>query len=135
MTEQEELNYLCDLLLQSSRWERSEGEVLTGLELEVQDRVRRLTGRNTVDENGLAQSEPLEADDGNSVDDEQTAAYLETKSGPDKAKAKWKIGRVRCKENGKIVWRLQSECKRVPCFPNNPTAKKFKWVWQGPSND
>ena len=56
MTVQEELRYLSDLLLQASRWERSEGEVLSGLELEVQDRIRRLTGVETVDENGMAQS-------------------------------------------------------------------------------
>ena len=56
MTDQEELRYLSDLLLQASRWERSEGEVLSGLELEVQDRIRRLTGVETVDENGMAQS-------------------------------------------------------------------------------
>jgi len=51
-----EIRYLSDLLLQASRWERSEGEVLSGLELEVQDRMRRLTGVDTVDQNGLAQS-------------------------------------------------------------------------------
>ena len=52
MTKSEELLYLSDLLLQASRWERSEGETLTGLELEVQDRMRRLTGVNTIDEDG-----------------------------------------------------------------------------------
>ena len=56
MTEAEEIRYLSDLLLQASRWERSEGEVLSGLELEVQDRMRRLTGVETVDENGMCQS-------------------------------------------------------------------------------
>ena len=56
MTQEQELRYLTDLLLQASRWERSEGEVLSGLELEVQDRVRRLTGVDTVDDNGMAQS-------------------------------------------------------------------------------
>lgn len=49
--------YLAELLLQASRWERSEGEVLSGLELEVQDRIRRLSGINTVDNNGRVQSD------------------------------------------------------------------------------
>lgn len=49
--------YLAELLLQASRWERSEGEVLSGLELEVQDRIRRLSGINTVDDNGRVQSD------------------------------------------------------------------------------
>ena len=56
MTSTEELTYLTDLLLQSSRWNRDPDEVLSGVELEVQDRVRRLTGRNTIDENGYCQS-------------------------------------------------------------------------------
>lgn len=56
MTDADEIRYLSDLLLQASRWERSEGEVLSGLELEVQDRMRRLTGVETVDENGICQS-------------------------------------------------------------------------------
>lgn len=57
MTTQEEMAYLAELLLQASRWERSEGEVLCGLELEVQDRIRRLSGINTVDDNGRVQSD------------------------------------------------------------------------------
>lgn len=59
MTKQQEISYLTDLLLQASRWERSEGEVLSGLELEVQDRLRNLLGQNTVDEEGRAQSAPV----------------------------------------------------------------------------
>ena len=58
MNKSEELLYLSDLLLQASRWERSEGETLSGLELEVQDRMRRLTGINTIDADGRAQSNP-----------------------------------------------------------------------------
>lgn len=56
LSEADEIRYLSDLLLQASRWERSEGEVLSGLELEVQDRMRRLTGIDTVDEDGRCQS-------------------------------------------------------------------------------
>lgn len=63
MTKQEEIRYLTDLLLQASRWERSEGEVLSGLELEVQDRLRNLLGQNTVDEEGRAQSAPVRTTD------------------------------------------------------------------------
>lgn len=63
MTKQQEISYLTDLLLQASRWERSEGEVLSGLELEVQDRLRNLLGQNTVDEEGRAQSAPVRKTD------------------------------------------------------------------------
>lgn len=49
--------YLTELLLQASRWQRSEGEVLTGVELEIQDRLRRLCGVETIDDDGMAQSD------------------------------------------------------------------------------
>ena len=58
MTQQEEILYLSDLCLQAARWTRDADEPLSSLELEVQDRLRRLCGVNTVDDNGLVQSQP-----------------------------------------------------------------------------
>lgn len=43
MNEIEELRYLGDLLLASTRWVRETEESPTGLELEIQDRIQRLT--------------------------------------------------------------------------------------------
>ena len=60
MTNQEELQYLTTLVLEASKWRISEGDDSDTIRLEVQDRIRRLTGINTTDENGLNQSEPAE---------------------------------------------------------------------------
>lgn len=57
MTNQEELQYLTALVLEASKWRISEGDETDTIRLEVQDRIRRLTGINTTDENGLNQSD------------------------------------------------------------------------------
>ena len=57
MTQQEELQYLTALVLEASKWRISEGDETDTIRLEVQDRIRRLTGINTTDENGLNQSD------------------------------------------------------------------------------
>lgn len=60
MTSQEELQYLTALVLEASTWRISEGDDTDTIRLEVQDRIRRLTGINTTDANGLNQSEPVQ---------------------------------------------------------------------------
>lgn len=55
MTNQEELLYLTDILLEGSRWTRDADEPLSGCELEIRDRIRRLSGVNTMDDNGRVQ--------------------------------------------------------------------------------
>lgn len=57
MDPNDERLYLTDLLLEASRWKVSEGEPLNGLELEVRDRLRRLCGIETRDENDFVQSD------------------------------------------------------------------------------
>lgn len=109
MTNSEELLYLSDLLLQASRWERSEGEILSGLELEVQDRVRRLTGVNTIDADGRAQSNP----DFKSSD----PSY--------EYKKQWVKDKVRIKlDDGRIRWVLKEHCHKVP-RPSQPFLTKW----------
>lgn len=58
MTHKEELLYLTTLVLEASKWRISEGDDTDTIRLEVQDRIRRLNGQNTTDENGYNQSEP-----------------------------------------------------------------------------
>lgn len=108
MKPNEELRYLTDLLLQASRWERSEGEVLSGVELEVQDRVRRLTGVNTIDENGRCQSDP--------------------KPRPEHGHP----GQIRVYEHGKSRWVKKELCEQVPC-KNSKTG--LKWVLKEVKDD
>jgi hypothetical protein len=112
MTDQEELRYLSDLLLQASRWERSEGEVLSGLELEVQDRIRRLTGVETVDENGMAQSVV-----------ERGLAKAAAKSG--QRHGQLRPGYHRVSINGKKLTLHESQLEKVE-YKCSPTG--YRWV-------
>lgn len=95
--------YLAELLLQASRWERSEGEVLSGLELEVQDRIRRLSGINTEDNNGRAQSE------------------LQTPITHQQRFASNRV-RVRNPQTGRQEWHPREQCEKVYYLKN-------KWKW------
>lgn len=112
MTEAEEIRYLSDLLLQASRWERSEGEVLSGLELEVQDRMRRLTGVDTVDENGLCQS----------VVERGLAKAAEKKK--KKYKNRTKEGRQRINVQGH---RLTVDMDKLVKVPHKSSPTGYKW--------
>ena len=140
MTPNEERNYLCELILASSQWRISEGDETDAIRLEVQDRLRRLNGVDTVDENGYCQSEPdnlpaedepLTTADYQALEAARLNEHLENKNKPD-SRDKWKVDKVRCQENGKVVWHPVSECHQEKLFPNNPNAKKFRWVWDGP---
>lgn len=115
MTEAEEIRYLSDLLLQASRWERSEGEVLSGLELEVQDRMRRLTGVETVDENGMCQS----------VVERGLAKAAEAKEKKKKYKNKTKEGRHRIFIQGRRLTVDLDKLVKVP-FKSSPTGYKYE---------
>lgn len=120
MTKQEEISYLTDLLLQASRWERSEGEVLSGVELEVQDRIRNLLGQNTVDENGLAQSAPAPA-----PAKERDLSAEEAKRERKRLWAAKKYeGSVRVRRDGKIFWAKREHVDTIPI----KTGTGFKYI-------
>lgn len=114
MTDAEEIRYLSDLLLQASRWERSEGEVLSGLELEVQDRMRRLTGVETVDENGLCQS-VVERGLAKAAEKKKKKAY----------KNKTKAGRHRIIVQGHRITVDLDKLVKVP-YKASPTGYKYE---------
>ena len=110
MSNQEELRYLTDLLMEASRWTRSEGEPLTGVELEIQDRIRRLTGVKTVDSEGYAQSVV-----------ERGLARQQSKN----KNKNLHVGQVRVCIDGKPKWFPESMCMQVP-FAKSKNGKK--WV-------
>lgn len=132
MTTSEEREYLIDLLFESARWKVDHDEVLNGLELEIRDRLRRLSGVNTIDEEGLCQSDlpdNLPAEDEALTGDEHLAS-------PDKAAKAvntWKSKRVRCQENGHPVWHLRSECVKEP-RDNRNGGPAWTWKWIGPQD-
>ena len=136
MTSSEEREYLIDLLFEGTRWKVDKDEVLNGLELEIRDRLRRLSGVNTIDEDGLCQSElpdNLPAEEENLIGSEHTES-VERQTNKWAKQRKWREDKVRCSENGRMVWRPLCQCHKEKLFPGNPESKKFKWVWDGPQD-
>lgn len=119
MTNQEELQYLLGIVLEASQWRLSEGDDRDTIRLEVQDRIRRLSGENTVDENGLCQSDPLPE----SEQQEPEEASVQTK----KTKShEWMKGRVHVKfSDGNYHWCKAEHCEKVP-RPTQPYLSKWQ---------
>lgn len=120
MTNQEELQYLLGIVLEASKWRISEGDDTDTIRLEIQDRIRRLSGQNTVDENGLCQSEPLP----------ETEQPQETEEAPVRNKSlkskEWMKGRVHVKfEDGQYHWCKAEHCEKVP-RPTQPYLSKWQ---------
>lgn len=135
MTPSEEREYLINLLFESARWKVDHDEVLNGLELEIRDRLRRLSGVNTIDEEGLCQSdlpnnlpaedEALTGADYQALEADKLNEHLSSK---EKTKRKWASKRVRVVIDGKPTWKLRSECHKE-VMPGWQT--KMHWVWNG----
>lgn len=118
MTNKEELQYLLGIVLEASQWRLSEGDDRDTIRLEVQDRIRRLSGENTVDENGLCQSEPLPKTE----QQEPEEAPVRTKSLKSK---EWMKGRVHVKfSDGNYHWCKAEHCEKVP-RPTQPYLMKW----------
>lgn len=139
MTANEERQYLCELIMSASEWRLSEGDERDTLRLEIQDRLRRLNGVDTEDENGYVQSEPVEVSPVLTQDDYkdlEAAKLNEHLASPDKAAkvvSDWKAKRVRCQENGHPVWHLRSECVKEP-RDNRNGGPAWTWKWIGPQD-
>lgn len=143
MTEKEERLYLETLLLESSRWRISEDDPYSPIEREILDRLRRLNGIETIDENGYAQSEvsdnppaedeALTGSDYQALEAQKLDDYIEKKRAQNrKAKEKWKKDKVRVVMDGRPVWKSRAECHQEKRFPDQPDSTAFKWVWDGP---
>lgn len=139
MTADEERQYLCDLIMSASEWRLSEGDERDTLRLEIQDRLRRLNGVNTEDENGYVQSEPVEVspvlthDDYKALEAAKLNEHLASPAKAEKSVNEWKAKRVRCQENGHPVWHLRSECVKEP-RDNRNGGPKWTWKWLGPQD-
>jgi hypothetical protein len=108
MTEAEERLYLEELLLESARWTRDPDEPYCSVELEIRDRLRKLNGVNTIDENGRCQSDP--------------------KPRPEHGHP----GQIRVYDHGKSRWVKKELCEQVPC-KNSKTG--LKWVLKEVKDD
>ena len=118
----------------ADEWRLSEGDERDTLRLEIQDRLRRLNGVETEDENGYVQSEPVEVSP--VLKDIEAAKLNDHLASPDKAAKAvntWKAKRVRCQENGHPVWHLRSECIKEP-RDNRNGGPAWTWKWIGPQD-
>lgn len=111
MTEAEERLYLEELLLESTRWTRDPDEPLTGVELEIRDRLRKLNGVDTVDQSGLAQSVV-----------ERGLARQKAKSG--QSHGQLRPGYHRVSIGGKKLTLHESQLDKIP-WVNSPTG--YRW--------
>lgn len=108
----EELNYLTDLLLSSSQWQCSENEPLSPLHLEVKDRIRRLTGQQTINVVGVPSNQV-----------EHSVSKPSTDCSPKDA---WTHERVRVRfSDGKQHWAKREHCTKV-----QRTDRPNLWKWE-----
>lgn len=118
MTKQEELVYLTNLLMEAQRWRLSEGEPFSGLELEIKDRLARLTGGKSINVEGVPSTE---------VEESQEEPAEAPKPKPKSRRSTFWTRRksqthVRIKENGHCIWIPREEAAKVP-------ARNGKWKW------
>lgn len=103
MTDREELRYLIDLVMEAARWERSEGECKSALELEISLRLDRLL--------------PAEEEPGDPVLDR----VRDWEDSPDTPRGtvrsrQYRNGKVRVTgADGKKHWYPAEQCVRVKC--------------------
>lgn len=113
----EELSYLCNLCLEAARWKLSEGEELTPLELEIKDRIARLTGHQTINKVGVASHA--------SAEPEVNIDYGSFVKEKDKH-ARYAESHVRVTgDDGKKHWYPKEECVQVPVTTG---GTGWKWV-------
>lgn len=100
MTDREELRYLIDLVMEAAKWERSEGESKSALELEIALRFDRLLP--TEDEQGDPAAERVKQWVGEPHSTVRSRAY--------------RNGKVKVKgADGKPHWTPVELCEQVPC--------------------
>lgn len=131
MTPQEELRYLSLLLLEASKWQVSEGDSRTPLELEIDSRIQRLTGVEEVVIDGRLQASV--ASDGEDVVPSNVTSDAPSDSRQHKLDIQkaWyhkhkADGLVRVVRNGKAEWHPVDECEKEYFL-----GKKWRWRWTG----
>lgn len=135
MTPQEELRYLSLLLLEATKWQVSEGDARTPLELEIDSRIQRLTGvPETVVDGRLqasdASGETPDKDGEDAPSDVSPEATSPKQHKLDIQKAWYhkhkSDGLIRVVRNGKAEWHPQSECEKEYF-----SGRKWRWRWIG----
>ena len=132
-----ELEYLIDLLREASKWNVDQGD--DALRLEVDLRINNILNSVEVEDetelHGETEVSPvLTESDYKALEAAKVNEHLASPAKVEKTVNEWKAKRVRCQENGHPVWRPLCQCHKEKLFPDNPKAKKFRWVWDGPKD-
>lgn len=126
MTRQEELTYLFGILSEASKWSSSPDDNRDFVRLEVEERVRNLI--NDV----LPEPDNLPAEEENLTGSEHLES-VEQQPNKWAKQMKWRSDKVRCSENGRLVWHLRSECQKVPRDTSRGGCA-WTWKWMGPQD-
>ncbi len=126
-----ELDILLDIVFEASKWKIEDG--MDGIRLEVESRIRNLilTDKETVVSCQPEISPVLTADDFNALEAARLNEHLASPEKVDNSRRKWESSKVRCSENGRLVWRPRSECQKVP-RDTSKGGPAWKWQWMGP---
>ena len=128
MTNQEELTYLFGILSEASKWSASPGDDRDFVRMEVEERIRKLIN------DAVTEHDNLPAEEENLTGSEyQEPESVDRASNKRKNNMKWRSDRVRCTENGRLVWHLRSECQKVP-RDNSRGGCAWTWKWMGPGS-
>lgn len=135
-----ELEYLIDLLREASKWNVDQGD--DALRLEVDLRINNILNSVEVEGETEVQGEPevspiLTQEDYKALEaarlNEHLASPEKVDNARSRSRSRWESGKVRCSENGRLVWRPRSECQKVP-RDTSKGGPKWKWQWIGPQD-
>ena len=131
-----ELEYLIDLLREASKWNVEQGD--DALRLEVDLRINNILNSVEVEAETEVQGEPevspvLTPEDYKALQAAKLNDHLASPEKVDDARKQWESSKVRCSENGRLVWHPRSECQKVP-RDNSKGGPAWKWQWMGPKD-
>ena len=138
--QQTELEYLIDLLREASKWNVEQGD--DALRLEVDLRINNILNSVEVEGETKVQGEPdnlpaedeaLTNEDFKALEAARLNEHLASPEKVDDARKQWESSKVRCSENGRLVWHPRSECQKVP-RDNSKGGPAWKWQWMGPKD-
>lgn len=127
MTPQDELRYLSLLLLEATKWQVSEGDSRTPLELEIDSRIQRLTGVEEVVIDGRLQASKASDEEGEDTPSDVSPEAPSSRQHKLDTQKAWyhkhkADGLVRVVRNGKAEWHPVDECEKEYFL-----GRKWRW--------
>ena len=133
MTKQEELTYLFGILSEASKWSSSPDDNRDFVRMEVEERIRNLINGVVPEPDNLpAEEENLTGSDYQALEDGHPES-VEQQPKKWAKQMKWRSDKVRCTENGRLVWHPRAECQKVPRDTSRGGCA-WTWKWMGPQD-